>query len=400
MKLRNFKCRYELRLATSVAFIFLLTVGSPIATQTQVDDDGEKSFKLALRFEPGATYKINASANAGGQLRFLIDDATKAQRRKWEGDLLLDISIDADENVRMVGAEGDALIEMRLNSLSIKGIALERKVNIIATPKRVLISIGNEMHLDTGALREEQRKRIHTLLFAPVMLTLRPNGKIVTITGLERLQLIIPRVDVQRALAKLPPLLPDKPMKIGDEWVREIKLPPFIFEQPVTLPIKFRLVQVAQDDTSKHKVATIEVSAKLEMQDKKVWIHPPQLSQPVQAHVEQGTFAIEGKVQFDMTAGILQCVNMRMDMEFNGYADVSRKVMKQMERRRVAPDEILRPRGEEAGDNKQAEGDAGAQPQEAPKADEGKEAEVETIRVRTDATLTAAFTVEWRLVRE
>lgn len=288
---------------------------------------GELGEKVSLRmnFKQGRECIVHIKSNIVGQMQLTFNGAGK---RIIESDIFMDASGDFVETVKMVGVDGDGLIELRVKELKFDGVLFGQKASLIVKGERIIFNMG-ELEVDTDALPEEQRKRIHRLLFGPAMLSMQPHGKVTSSIGFERLQFVAPNFDPQQFFADLPPLLPEEPVGVGEEWERKVKIPTMLVEQPIPVNLCFKLESVSIDEATKHPVAAVSARAKVEIQDIETLAQIPQLKKPVKVRIESGLLVLKGEWQFDIAEGMPVQAEFKFDIGFKQATEVPKELLRE-----------------------------------------------------------------------
>ncbi|MCS7253748.1 MAG: hypothetical protein RMK18_05545 [Armatimonadota bacterium] len=288
---------------------------------------GEANQKVSLRinFKQGKERIIHVKTSIVGQMQLVMNGAG---RRTIESDIVVNGDSRFTETVKLVGADGEGLIELKVREIKLDGIMFGQKATMMVDEGRIVFGIG-DFKVDTNALPEEQRKRIHRLLFGPLMFTMQPNGKVTSSVGFERLQFIIPNFDPQQFFANMPPLLPDEPVAVGETWERRVDMPIVIIERLLPVNFVFKLESTHADEATNHQIANISVSSKAEVQDVETLTQLPQVRKPVKARIDSGMFTIEGEGQFDITDGTIIQVELKFDANFKQSADVPKELLQE-----------------------------------------------------------------------
>lgn len=288
---------------------------------------GEANERVSLRinFKQGRERIVNVKTNLVGQMRLTIDGAEK---RAVESDILVDGVGSFAETVKLVGADGEGLVELRVKEIKLEGVMFGQKATMAVDERRIIFGMG-DLKVDTDALPEEQRKRIHRLLFGPLMFTMQPDGKVTSSIGFERLQFVIPNFDPQEFFANMPPLLPDEPVEVGATWERKLSMPIIVVERPLPVNLLFKLKSVHTDEATKHQIASIGMSSKVEVQDVETVTQLPQIRKPLKMRIDSGVLIIEGEGQFDITEGTIVQVNIKFDLGFKQSGDVPKELLRE-----------------------------------------------------------------------
>ncbi|MFA4015344.1 MAG: hypothetical protein RUDDFDWM_000424 [Candidatus Fervidibacterota bacterium] len=305
-----------------IAFAFLTCLtNSPCV----IAGEANEKVKLHIKFEQGRKHAIQTDGKIAGQMQLTIDGVEK---KTIESDILIDARSTLIGTVKMVSEEGDGLVELRAKEMDLNGILFGQKTSLHVEEGRMVVTIG-ELKIDTQALPEAERKRIHALLFGPLMITMRPDGKVSSAIGFERFQFFIPNFDPQQFFEQLPPIFPDEEVAIGEAWQRDFKLPTPFAEQPIPVKMNIKLESVRIDEATKAKVALLTIEAKSEISNVESITQLPQLRKPIKMKVENATLIIDGEAFFDITNEVPLRVELKFSLDVGQSAEVPKELLRQ-----------------------------------------------------------------------
>ncbi len=311
--------KWLMLLASVCAALMVLQLGCAAA------GEANERVNLRLKFKQGRECTVHVKTNVAGQMRLTVNGDEK---KAVESDILVDAVSSFAETVKLVGEDGEGLVELKVKEIKLDGVMFGQKMTMVVDEGRIIFGMG-EFKIDTNALPDEQRKRIHRLLFGPLILTMQPDGKVTSSAGFERLQFAIPNFDPQEFFANMPPLLPDEPVEVGATWERRLSIPIPTVDRPLPVNFVFKLKSVHVDEAIKHRIATIGISSKVEVQDVETVTQLPQIRKPIKMRIDSGVFAVEGEGQFDITEGTVLQVELKFDLSFKQSADVPKELLRE-----------------------------------------------------------------------
>jgi hypothetical protein len=309
----------------AILVIAFMVLGYLANSSCAVAGEANEKVKLHIKFEQGKKQVIQTDGKIAGRMQLTIDGAEK---KTIESDILIDARGTLIGTVKMVSEEGDGLVELRTKEMDLNGILFGQKTSLHVEEGRMVVTMG-ELKIDTQALPEAERKRIHALLFGPLMVTMRPDGKVSSAIGFERFQLFIPNFDPQQFFEQLPPIFPDGEVAVGEAWQRDFKLPTPFAEQPIPVKMNIKLESVRDDEATKTKVASLLVEAKSEISNVESIMQLPQLRKPIKMQVESATLIIDGGATFDVTNGTPLKLELKLSLDVRQSAEVPKELLRQ-----------------------------------------------------------------------
>ncbi|MCS7192752.1 MAG: hypothetical protein NZ937_07215 [Armatimonadetes bacterium] len=291
---------------------------------------------VALATTFGASQEVQLSINFvyGGMATRIVTGKVSGE---WHGLIPLSpnkpVTIAFDLSVRVqslitvkdVTSGGDGVIVIQMQNAEVKGTAGDQPLELIVTSNGDVKFSWGAMSFDSTKLPEADRKKLQQLLTLSPSLTVSPKGKIKSFHLPEEVKKVMPEIDVQFVNAVvsstlqtlLPAPLPEKPIKVGQNWDVEFPILFFDVTEPLYLPINCTLAEVKGDEAVIK--ASAETVGEAELTLKRWSEKAPKVT------FSRGFFSAGGEILFLLSVGVPQRSTWKFRAEAEGSITPSEK---------------------------------------------------------------------------
>lgn len=221
---------------------------------------------------------------------------------------------------------GDAVITVHPQGFQLKGKVGDIPLEWIVSADGHLQARWGDQTFDSQKLPEEQQKQLRQALTASYEVTVSPQGVIKGIKAPAGVKAEVwrdvpsePKIAQQIVAALLQtlwtPLLPDKPVKVGDRWAAQVPLAVFESAETFPLPLTCKLDKTEADE------AHITVQGELKGEGTTLTLKRLSDRDP-QVTVERGQLQINGKVVFLLSLSVPQRAQWQLSGEMSGQYKV------------------------------------------------------------------------------
>jgi len=272
---------------------------------------GQEGIKLTLNLMPG------------GAASRVITGTVKGE---WQAPEPIPVNLEVRVSHYIVVSQslpnGDAVITVQPQGFQLKGKVGDIPLEWMVSADGHLQAQWGDQTFDSRKLPEEQQKQLRQALTASYEVTISPQGAIKGVKAPASVKAEVwrdvpsePKIAQQIVAALLQalwtPLLPDKPVKVGDRWAAQVPLAVFENAETFPLPLTCTLDKTEGDE------AHIAVQGELKGEGATLTLKRLSERDP-QVTVERGQLQINGKVVFLLSLSVPQRAQWQLSGEIAG----------------------------------------------------------------------------------